>query len=206
MRPIIRAARAEDAAPMLAIYARYIDSGTTFAFALPSEAAFRESLLDIQRAYPFLALQQEGVLLGYAYAHRYRERDAYQWSCEASIYLSPECQGQGHGRALYRCLFALLRPLGVRAVLALVTGANEGSLRFHQSLGFEPLGFHPQEGYKAGRWQDMHYLRLPLAPFDVAPAPFVPITALGQAHIDRCLKSGGLPDGYIYSYQLDEKE
>lgn len=206
MRPIIRAAREQDAAAMLAIYACYIDSGTTFAYALPEEAAFAAGMRAIMQAYPFLALEQRGRLIGYAYAHRYREREAYQWSAEASIYLSPAARGQGHGEALYRCLFELLRPLQVRGVYALVTGENAGSLRFHLRLGFASLGLHPAEGYKAGRWQGMHYLRLPLAPCEGAPAPFRPITGLSQAEIDHCLCSGGLPDGYTYSYQLDEKE
>ena len=100
----------------------------------------------------------KGEILGYAYACRPFERAAYSWCAEPSIYLTPAAQGRGIGRKLYSALEELLKLLGYRVLLALITGENTGSLRFHEKLGYEQAGELKACGYNFERWLSVFWM------------------------------------------------
>lgn len=150
---MIRIAEETDVAEMLSIYAPYILNTTyTFEYEVPTEAAFLERFRRITGRYPWLVWEEEGQILGYAYGSAPFERDAYRWSCEASIYLRPEAQGQGIGRKLYLALEAIMAYQGHRLCYAIITAENTGSLAFHHKLGYRMTAQMPGCGRKFGRW------------------------------------------------------
>ena len=150
---MIRIAEERDIPDMLAIYGPYILNTThTFEYRVPSEREFLERFQSITRRHPWLVWQEDGQILGYAYGSAPFERDAYRWSCEASIYLAPTAQGRGIGRKLYQALEAIMAYQGHRLCYAIITSENTGSLAFHQKMGYSITAQMPGCGRKFGRW------------------------------------------------------
>lgn len=169
--PHIRLATPADSDAILAIYAPYIETPITFEEEVPSAADFRARTEGILAKHPYLVAEDEaGNLLGYAYAHDLRERIAYQWCNELSVYLAPRAKGQGLGRALYAALLDLITVQGVKAAYGVVTYPNAASDALHKGLGFE-LGWHQMHsGYTCGAWHDMSWYVKELAEFEDNPA------------------------------------
>ena len=117
---MIRTAVPADAEALLSVYAQYIDTPITFEYELPSVAEFRRRILSTLEGYPYLVWEEDGFLLGYAYAHRYREREADRWGAELSVYVDRSAHSRGIGKALYAELIRLLREQGVSRVQELL--------------------------------------------------------------------------------------
>ena len=174
----LRFAAPEDVSALLSIYERYISTPITFEYTLPSLEEFARRVASVQTFYPYLVAEENGELLGYAYAHRIAERAAYHWGAELSIYLRPDAVRRGLGKQLYQSLIALLRLQGVRTVYGLVASPNPASEGLHRSLGFHRMGVQRNAGYKNGRWIDLLWFEKAIAPCDVPPAPLTPIGML----------------------------
>ena len=128
----IRLAAETDLPRILAIYAPYVEHTTiSFEYTPPTPDEFRQRFLKITARFPWLVWEEQGEILGYAYACAPFERAAYQWCCEPSIYLRPDAQGRGIGRKLYTALEELMKLQGYRNVYAIITAANETSVAFH---------------------------------------------------------------------------
>ena len=156
---MIRVATQADVPAILAIYAPYVtDTTITFEYEVPTRAEFLARFQSITRDYPWLVWEENGEILGYAYACRPFERVAYSWCAEPSIYLKPAAQGRGIGRKLYLALEELLKLQGFRVLLALITGENTGSLAFHQKLGYATAGELKDCGYKFNRWLGVFWM------------------------------------------------
>lgn len=162
---LIRHATPEDAAGCLEIYAPFADdTAISFEHEAPSLAEYAQRITRVNRTHSFLVAEQEGRIAGFAYAGVHRERLAYRWTCEVSVYLDRDVHGRGLGRALYETLFALLERQGYRMLLAGVTVPNPASVGLHRSLGFEEVGVYRRIGWKAGDWRDVMWLALRLGP------------------------------------------
>ena len=111
----------------------------------------------------------DGRIVGYAYAGPVKDRAAYRWSCEVSVYVDPGAHGLGLGRSLYRELFARLEAAGFRRLLAIVTLPNEPSVALHLAMGFLEAGRLERIGFKHGRWLDVGWLQADLGPESGAP-------------------------------------
>lgn len=183
----IRFAVQEDVPALLAIYEQYIHTNITFEYVLPSREEFARRVASISAVYPYLTAEEDGRILGYAYAHRIAERAAYSWGAELSIYLCPDAVGQGLGRRLYQVLIQLLRLQGVRTVYGLVASPNPASEGLHAALGFQLMGVQHRAGYKNGQWIDLLWLERAIAPCGPDPAPLVPVGQLPQAQIRQIL-------------------
>ena len=134
---LIRLATPDDGAGILSIYAPYIENTSfTFETEVPSVEEFAERIRNYLINWPWLVCETDGKITGYAYAIRYRERTAYQWCTESSIYIHDDFQKAGIGKALYTALFEILRQQGVRNVYAVINLPNEKSVVFHENLGF----------------------------------------------------------------------
>jgi phosphinothricin acetyltransferase len=161
----IRFAQPLDAAGILAIYAPYCESTTvSFEVVAPSLDEMQQRITRISPNYPWLVAEVDGQIAGYVYASRHRERAAYRWAVDVAVYIAPQYQRCGVGRALYRTLFELLREQGYFKAFAGVTLPNAGSVGLHESLGFVPAATFRGVGYKNGRWLDVGWWQLELRP------------------------------------------
>lgn len=150
---MIRLAVEADVPAMLAIYAPYVENTTySFEYSVPSEGEFLARFRAVTEQFPWLVWEEEGAVLGYAYGSLPFERAAYAWSGEVSVYLRPEARGRGIGRKLYTALEAIMARQGYRALYAIVTEENTGSLAFHTAMGYRTVGRFTRCGLKFGRW------------------------------------------------------
>lgn len=155
----IRDARRSDVPAMLAIYAPFVEhTAVSFEYEVPTEAEFARRLEEHQAAFPWLVCEENGRVMGYAYAGRAFERAAYGWNAEISCYLAPELRGRGVGRRLYARIEEILTRLGYYKLFAVVTSANAPSVAFHRALGFRDAACFRNVGYKQGGWYDVLWL------------------------------------------------
>ena len=183
-----RPACARDAARLADIYAPYVaDTAITFATAMPTEGEFAEKIARIGAAFPFLVYEEEGRVLGYAYAATYRVREAYRWDVELSIYVDTSCRGRGVGKALMERLLRCLRAQGYQNAYSCITLPNERSIGLHTRFGFAQTGLFHQAGYKLGKWHDVVWLRLPLGDFPENPAEPTPFSALAPEQLSALM-------------------
>ncbi|MBW7832140.1 MAG: N-acetyltransferase [Simplicispira suum] len=167
--PLIRPSRDGDLDAITAIYAHHVLHGTgTFEIDPPSRsdmAARRTEVLS--RNLPWLVAEQDGKVLGFAYANWFKPRPAYRFSAEDSVYVAEAARGSGIGRALLLALMEQAEAAGVRQLMAVVgDSANTGSIKLHQSLGFEHIGLMRSVGWKHGAWRDIVLMQRPLGSGD----------------------------------------
>lgn len=181
----IRLASTDDADGIRAVYAPFVDTPVTFEEEVPSRETYRERIERICEKYPCLVAEEGGRIVGFVYAHELRERIAFQWNAELSVYLAPAAQGQGVGSRLYATLLELLRLTGIKAVYGVVTSPNPASERLHRAFGFALMGVQPHAGFTCGAWHDVAWYVREIAPFEDAPAPPVPFPTYASAHPDQ---------------------
>ena len=175
----VRLATARDASACRGIYVPYVtDTAVSFESSPPGEDEFTERLRNVLRTYPWLVCESDGDIVGFAYASQHRERDAYQWAVESSVYVDDRYHRHGVGRGLYESLFAVLRVQGFYDAYAGITLPNETSVDFHTAMGFEPIGVYPDAGYKHGEWRDVQWWHLQLQPHDDDPESPIPLRTL----------------------------
>lgn len=152
----VRSATGDDAEGMLAIYAPVVTaSPISFELEPPSVEEFRGRVEGVLPTHPWLVAEIAGEIVGYAYAGAHRNRPAYTWSVEVSVYVDPRFHRRGIARRLYSELFERLREQGFYNAFAGVTLPNEKSVAFHRSFGFESVGVYQKVGYKDGSWHDV---------------------------------------------------
>jgi phosphinothricin acetyltransferase len=178
---MIRIARDEDAAAIHAIYAPHVSEGVaTFETALPGVEAMRERIRARLPHYPWLVWEEGGAVLAYAYAGRFRERAAYDWIAETSIYVDTGAQRRGIARRLYAVLLDTLRLQGLNQAVGVITVPNPVSVGFHESLDFEPAGVWRQCGWKLGRWWDVGVWQKELQVAANPPPAVTPFAAMAR--------------------------
>ena len=175
---------ARDAAGILAVYAPYIrETAITFETEVPALAAFERRVAEIGADFPYLVLEVDGELAGYAYAHRQAERAAYAWNAELSIYLAGKWRGRGLGAPLYRLLESLLAMQGYVNLYGVITASNRGSIALHEKLGYRQIGLHERTGWKFGQWHDVAWLHKRVG--EGEPGPILSLAALDPAQVAR---------------------
>ncbi|SFA97703.1 phosphinothricin acetyltransferase [Acetitomaculum ruminis DSM 5522] len=157
----------KDANDLLAIYAPYVkETAITFEYEVPSVEEFKERIINISSKYPYIKLLDEnGMILGYAYASSFKGRTAYDWAVECSIYIKKEAKGQGFGRLLYEKLEKLLKEMGILNMYACIAIPDKedeyltfDSVKFHEKLAFKRVGYFEKCGYKFNRWYNMIWM------------------------------------------------
>ena len=187
---MIRLATAADAQGILDIYAPYVrDTSFTFETEVPTLETFRERILNTLKGWPWLVCELDGKVAGYAYATRHRERTAYQWSVESSIYIHDDYQRHGIGKALYTPLLQILKLQGIRNVYAVINLPNEKSVRFHEAIGFQYFTTYEQVGYKLGKWKNVGWWRSVINEFSEEPAPPTNFSALNDEIVQQAVKN-----------------
>jgi L-amino acid N-acyltransferase YncA len=168
----IRPARPDDAAAIAAIYAPHVATAVSFEEEAPSPPEVARRMAAAGALHPWLVWEEDGAVLAYAYASSFRERAAYRWAVETTVYVAERACGRGVGRALYARLLDLLTAQGFTEALAVIALPNHASVRLHEALGFVAAGVNPRVGYKGGRWVDVGVWQRALA--DPAPPPADP--------------------------------
>lgn len=179
----IRMATLQDAPALLAIYTPYVEkTAITFEYEPPTEQEFSRRIAEVLKRYPYLVVEEQGELLGYAYASPFKERAAYDWAVETSIYVREDARGKGYGRALYRALEAILSRQHIRNVNACIAYAQvedalltNDSMRFHERMGYREVAHFHQCGYKLGRWYDMIWMEKMLGNREQEALPVLPV-------------------------------
>ncbi len=167
---LIRQADATDAAALLRIYRPFVlETSISFEYIVPSFEEFSQRIRSINADYPYILCEKEGIPVGYAYAHRYLEREAYKWDVETTIYIVPAAQGKGLGRILYTVLEEFLALQHIKNLYACITANNGGSIEFHKALGYKTFGIFPRSGFKNGRWESIVWMGKSLGDFKSTP-------------------------------------
>lgn len=175
---VIRRVRPDDAAEIAALYRPYVDdTRITFELVPPDAAEIGARIARCGDRYPYIVAQGEGGLLGYAYATAFRDRPAYRFAVETSIYLAPAAKGQGLGRALYALLLDILTKQGFVHAIGAITVPNDASIGLHVAMGFADTGLYGDIGYKLGEWASVQLLQKKLRPLPDAPVEPIALSA-----------------------------
>ncbi len=173
--PLIRPSQPEDIPAISAIYAHHVLHGTgTFELDPPTPSDMADRRDDVlAKGLPYLVAVEGATVLGFAYCNWFKPRPAYRFSAEDSIYLAPQAQGQGLGRALLAELAAQAEQVGVRKLIAVIgDSANTGSIAVHRACGFAHVGVLKSCGWKFDQWRDVVMMDKALGLGDTcAPAP-----------------------------------
>lgn len=175
MRPalLLRPSRDDDVHAITAVYGWHVAHGTgTFETEPPDAAEMARRRADVlAKGLPWLVLEHDGEVKGFAYANPFRPRPAYRFSLEDSVYLAADVAGRGFGRLLLAELLARCEDTGARQMMAVIgDSANAGSIGVHRSLGFEHVGVLRAAGRKFDRWLDVVLMQRKLGCGDTAPA------------------------------------
>ena len=162
---------AADAARLCEIYNPYILSTTiTYEYDAIDAAEFESRINSVTERFPFLVLETDGMIAGYAYASAFNQRKAYDWDADISIYLDMNMRGRGYGRLLFGKLLDVLTEMGYVNACSLIDIPNPASEALHASFGFRKTGSYDKSGWKGGRWLDMAIYSKRLSDPAVPPA------------------------------------
>ena len=163
---VIRSVSLNDAEALLNIYAYYVENtAITFEYDVPTLEEFEQRIANTLKKYPYLVIEKEGAILGYAYAGVFKDRAAYDWSAETTIYLKYDAVKCGLGRMLYEALEEEMKTRGFLNLYACIGYPIEedeyltkNSAQFHAHLGYQTVGEFHKCGYKFGRWYNMIWM------------------------------------------------
>lgn len=179
---MIRIATPDDADAVHAIYAPAITHGVaTFETSLPGVAAMRERIRTRLENYPWLVWEAYDRVVAYAYAGRFRERAAYDWIAETSVYVHADACRRGIARQLYAALLGAMRLQGIQQAVGVITLPGEASVALHEAMGFEPAGVWRSAGYKRGQWWDVGVWQKELQAPVIPPQAVVAFGALRES-------------------------
>jgi phosphinothricin acetyltransferase len=177
----IRTATTEDAKSILDIYSPSIlNTAISFETEIPSIEEIQKRIEKCLEKFPWIVCAIDKKIAGYVYASKHRDRDAYQWTCESSVYIHNDFKGKGIGKNLYACLFAILKLQGLRNVYAGITLPNNPSVQLHERCGFEHFVTYDKVGYKFYNWHDVGWWKLQLNDYDLEPPPPIPFSEMNQ--------------------------
>ena len=178
----IRSATLQDAKVLLDIYAPYVEkTAITFEYDIPSVEEFASRIQKTKERYPYLVAERDGELLGYAYVSAFKERAAYDWAVETSIYLKEDQKGQGLGRMLYEALEDAVKSQNILNLYACIgypevedEYLTKNSVEFHYHMGYRMIGEFKKCGYKFNRWYNMVWMEKFIGEHDENPKEIVP--------------------------------
>jgi L-amino acid N-acyltransferase YncA len=159
---------AGDAEAIAAIYAPFVtDTVVSFEDVPPTADEMAARIERLTSTHPWLVADDGGEVLGYAYACPHRERAAYRWTAEVTVYVDPRRHRRGAGKALYAALFEQLAERGYRVALAVIALPNDASVGLHEACGFKLVGVYRRIGFKFDRWWDVGWWQLDLGSEDL---------------------------------------
>lgn len=190
----IRLATGSDGAAAQAIYGPYVrDTAISFEYDPPTAEEMTRRIEATATRYPYLVVECDGDVRGYAYASELRGRRAYDWSVETTVYLRNDCLGHGYGRALYESLIPVLRLLGYHQAYAAISLPNAASVALHERVGFTHAGTYDHVGWKFGEWRPVGWWQLMLDEPAGEPSPPTPINEYADTDALAAALASGLP-------------
>ena len=183
----LRMASGSDAEALLEIYNQYIDTSITFEYLLPNIEEFRQRIHRTLTQYPYFVAEKEGIPVGYGYAGRLKERAAYQWNAELSVYIDRKQVGCGLGKQIYRALLSMLKAQNILTVYGCVTLPNPASQGLHQAMGFDLTGVWKKAGYKNETWYDVGWYQLQIGDMHCTPKKVLTPAELDADFIQKVL-------------------
>lgn len=179
---LIRRCTPADAQALAAIYDPIVaETHISFEYIPPGPSEMRHRITTADDFFPWLLLERDGGVVGYAYASAHRSRFGYRWSVEVSAYVAPTARRQGAARRLYTDLFQILAAQGYHAAFAGVTLPNEPSCDLHRNVGFTVVGVFHAVGFKQGAWRDVMWFERLLRPATEAPSEPLALSAVERA-------------------------
>lgn len=167
---IVRCTTTADAEAILAIYAPVVlETPISFELEPPTVQEIQGRIEKTLPHFPWLVCESDGNVEGYAYASRHRDRAAYQWSADVSVYVAADARRKGVGRRLYTPLLGMLADMGYYSALAGIVLPNAASVGLHEAMGFKPIGIYRSIGYKLGAWHDVGWWQFKLRDYDHEP-------------------------------------
>ena len=158
---MIRLAKESDVAAMLAIYKPFVENtAITFDLVVPTLAEYTQKMNKVLKEAPWLVCEMNGQVMGFAYANAYREKEAYKWTRELTVYVREDVRTKKYATALYYSLIEILKCQNYRNVLAAITLPNIPSVSFHERFGFHPVGVFDNVGYKLGKSHKVGFWQL----------------------------------------------
>lgn len=182
----LRTAVPEDAQALLEIYAPYVrDTAITFEYEVPSVQEFQHRIETTLEKYPYIVAEQNGEILGYAYAGAFKERAAYDWAVEVTIYVRQDNHKNGLGKHLYQALEEICKAQHITNLNACIgypetddCYLTKNSAQFHAHLGYRMVGIFHQCGYKFGRWYHMVWMEKIIGEHHAVQEPVIPFSQL----------------------------
>ena len=158
IRPVV----VEDAGAIASIYNHFIENSTISFEEIPVDKANIKHRIQkvLETGLPWLVHESEGKINGYAYATKWKDRSAYRFTAESTVYVAHNAAKTGIGSALYEELFSQLTARSFRSIIAVIALPNEGSVRLHEKFGFVKSGEFKEIGYKFDRWINVAYWQL----------------------------------------------
>jgi phosphinothricin acetyltransferase len=171
----IRPVSVDDATQIAAIYEPMVrQTAVSFELEPPAPDEIARRIESVSADHPWIVMEDEGALVGYAYATDFRQRPAYRWSTETTIYLDGDRQGRGLGKILYNALLEVAILWGYANAFAGIALPNPASEALHAAVGFQPIGVFPRAGFKMGRWHDVGWWHRSLSLAESPPDPTRP--------------------------------
>ena len=184
----IRLATENDNIDLLKIYEQYIETPITFEYKLPTEEEFKARIKNITKEYPYIVCEEDNKIVGDAYANKFKDREAYSWDAELSIYIDKYYTSKGIGKKFYKILIEILKLQGIKNIYGCVTIPNEKSEKLHKSLGFKMSGVFANTGYKCGNWQDVAYFEKIVGEHDINPTQFIVIDKIEKEKLTKIIE------------------
>ena len=177
MTPTLRMATPDDAAGMLAIYAKVVrETAISFDYEPPALASFRAKIEKVLATHACLVAEDSAGVAAYAYGSPWRDRIAYSWSTETTVYVREDRRGTGIGRRIYGALLEALLLQGFRLAIGGIALPNPASVALHEALGYRHVGTHRGCGFKFGKWHDVGFWEKELAPRQEGEPPAPPLS------------------------------
>jgi phosphinothricin acetyltransferase len=191
MKLIMRLAAIQDTEQILEIYSPYVlDTDISFETAVPSKEEMEKRIESVLSNKPWIVIEDEKHILGYAYASEHNERSAYRWSVDLSVYIRQDSRGMGLGKALYTALFHILKLQGYCNAYAIIVLPNESSIGIHEYFGSVKVAHYNNVGYKLGNWHDVGCWELFLAQHDPEPSEPLSISSIDETDLFKAFEKG----------------
>ncbi len=189
----------EDADELLHIYEPYVlHTAITFEYEVPTRQEFEQRITHTLENYPYIAAEEKGHIIGYAYAGPLKERKAYDWAVEMTIYVDSSKKRRGIGKKLYQVLEQLLKLQGIQNLYACIGYPDKedeyltkNSAQFHEHIGYQLIGTFHNCGYKFNRWYHMIWMEKMIGTHETIPKEFTPFSKICQStDVEKILKGG----------------
>ncbi|MDB1955991.1 GNAT family N-acetyltransferase [Clostridium tertium] len=185
----IRMASENDAEEILRIYAPYVKNTIiTFEYEVPTVDEFKKRIRKISKDYPYLVCTLDDKIIGYAYSYRHKERAAYQWNVELSVYIDNAYLRYGLGKAFYTALIEISKLQNIKNIYGVVTSNNMNSEKLHEYFGFKKLGIYYNTGYKFGKWHDVTWFEKSINEEYCEPKPLKSIKDVDNGLVNEIIE------------------